>query len=125
MRRYKRISTILHVIVLYCFVLSLCYSKALIVNPAFSANHPADHRSHFTVVSTDILCNPTNSRNFVQGFNQLPVVALKNSLNVFLACTKVAEMWHVNRYNKYLFYANCSIHWFHTTDIIFPFHYFW
>lgn len=125
MKKYTKIKSLLHIFVLYCFVASLCSGSIFASDTAFATNHSTSEKSYFSVVSSDLICHSTQNQNSVRIIHQLPVTSLKNQLNVFLACTKCAELAHANRYSRYIYYATNKISWFRPVDIIFPFHNFW
>jgi len=124
MKKYIKIFALLPVFVLYGFI-AVHYSHALVPYETVSKNHPANSGNSFSMVPADLYCHLIQTENSVRGFSHLPVPSLKNQLNVFLACTRLAELSHINSYSKYIFYAKNSITWFRPVDIIFPFHYFW
>jgi hypothetical protein len=124
MKRYVKIIALLPVFVLYGFI-AVHYSSALAPYEMVSENHPAQGESSFSMVSADLDCHIIQTENSVRDFSRLPVPSLKNQVNVFLACTRLAELSRITSYSKYIFYANNSITWFRPVDIIFPFHYFW
>ena len=124
MKKYTKITSLLQIIVLTCFVISLYNSSALKPDTSFSTDQSAD-KNYFSMVPADLLCHSTQTESFARSFNQLPVTPLKNQLNIFLACTKSAELSHVNSFTRYIFYTSNRITWFRPVDIVFPSHYFW
>lgn len=124
MKRYVKIIAMLSVLVLYGFI-AVHYSSALVPYETVSKNQPANNGNSFSMVPADLYCHLIQTENSVRDFSRLPVPSLKNQLNVFLACTRSAELSLLNSYSKYIFNAKNSITWFRAVDIIFPFHYFW
>ena len=125
MKKYSKISSLLHILVLYCFVVSLYSNNVSASHNALNENHTSSNQGSFSMIPADLFCQSTQTETFVRGLSNHPVTSLKNQLNVFLACTKAAELAHISGYSKYLYYAKNKISWFRPVDIIFPFHYFW
>jgi hypothetical protein len=125
MKRSAKITSLLHLVVLYCFIASLWSGSVLTSATDFSSDHPVSEKSYFSFVPSDLVCTSTQHQSFARILHQLPVTSLKNQLNIFLACTKCAELTHVNSCSRYISYATNKITWFRPVDIIFPFHNFW
>lgn len=108
---------------LVCFMAGLYNSATVAVN-ALHETHSQDHADGFSLITMESFCQVTQTET-IRGLNNHPVTPLRNHLNVFLACTKDAELAILNSYSKYFFYAKNTITCFCKTDVIFPFHYFW
>jgi len=124
MKRYAKIIALLSVFLLYVFI-AVHYSSALMPSETISKNHPANDQYCFSMVSVNLYGQLIQTENSVCDFSRLPVPSLKNQLNVFLACTRSAELSLITSYSRYIFSAKNSTTWFRSIDIIFPFHYFW
>lgn len=125
MKNSSKITSLLHILVLYGFIVSLYSTSDFTANITISKNISTNDASCFSFVHIDLFCHSGKTENFVSGNCKLPVSSLKDQLNVFLACTKYAELSHTNSYSKYIYYAENNIIRFQSSDIIFPFHYFW
>jgi hypothetical protein len=113
---------VLPIIVLYCHISGI-----------YSANHSqperfvaraANQQHHFALSATLPLQHAVLTENVASIINLISL-SQKNKTTLFWTARKVTELKLLNQYSKYTFFARNIINWFHPTDIIFPFHYFW
>ncbi len=123
-KKFLKITVLLNISILCCFVISIYNSNAFTATAVFSKSGDTDTECHYSAVSSNLFCLArTESSVGVSG--NIPFSPLKNSFRVFSAYARVTEHLLFNRFLQYDFYSRNLVDRFHTTDIIFPFHYFW
>jgi len=121
-KKVLKIVLVLPIIVLYCHI-----------SGKYSANHNQQERfvacatneqDQFALSATIPLQHAVITENVASVINLISL-SQKNKTSLFWTARKVTELKLLNQYSKYAFFARNIINWFHPTDIIFPFHYFW
>ena len=125
-KKALRIIALIQISVLYCFVISLYSSNALVENTAFSKLTDSESKHRHALVASDLLSISAHAEISVPAFNAASSSSsLKNPLNGFLAWVKITEQLFFSLFSQYSFYSQNVLVRFQRTDIIFPFHYFW
>lgn len=125
MKKFLKIFALLNISILYCFIISIYSSSAFNTIAVFSKSGDTDAECHYSVISSNLLCLATRTESAVGVSDNAPPSPLKNTFKAFSACARAAEHVLFNRFLQYDFYSRNLVVRFHTTDIIFPFHYFW
>ena len=123
MKRLFKIASIISISVLYCFLLST-YSGNVVVRNVTS--FPAEGAVFYSSsTSNDLFYHSEQSQSLTSIYSQSSRTTVKNSFNQFTACPLATGKLLFFKYLPYVFYSRLNIVWFKSTDIIFPFHYFW
>ncbi|MBU1013757.1 MAG: hypothetical protein KKG99_12195 [Bacteroidetes bacterium] len=122
----KNVSAIVLVnfLVLYGLSLSLFDSQIIGSDNSSAKNQPCENESYYAINPLDTLRHCIKTENLVDGFNNLPVTALKKHFNAFSTKIKTAELFHINEFAKYISYTKNAVIDFEQSDIIYPFHFF-
>ena len=125
MKKIVKAATLFHILVLYCFIVSL-YTAGISASGIHLQNDRSTSEEGYSpLAGIDLFTHTTKTQNVVNGLSKLPTFSLKNQISDFLAYRKATELFLFNSSSVYLFYARYTADRFPQTDIIFPFHYFW
>jgi hypothetical protein len=125
MRKCKKIALVLPVVILYCCIISFYSNGVDVTGSTSSKNQPSQDDSRFSSVPPILYGKMIQTRNVVNVLTNIPVNTLKNHSNNCFPASKASEALHVSHFLRYIFCAANRISGFQSTDIIFPFHYFW
>jgi hypothetical protein len=122
-KKLFKIAVIVGISILYCFILGT-YSGNVV---ARSVPSPSSEGAVFysSGVSNSLFYHTEQSQSLTGIYSQSSRTTVKNSFNQFSACPVATEKLLFIKYLPYVFYSRLNIVWFKSTDIIFPFHYFW
>lgn len=123
MKRILKISAIAAISVLYCFLISMQSRTVSYAGIASSASSQTELNS--AVVSNNLFCHTEQSECQAIHYSHVSRTNIKNSFNQFSVCPLMDGKLLFIKYLPYLFYPVRNIVLFKSTDIIFPFHYFW
>jgi hypothetical protein len=124
-RMTGKITVLFQIVVLYCFIVSLCNIGIPSLGTSFRTDRSTKEVGYSQITGIDLIIQTTKTENVVNVLHKLPSFSLKNQINNFLAYRKATELFLLNTSLKYIFYARNIADRFPPTDIIFPFHYFW
>lgn len=125
MKKIVKITGLLHLLVLYCFIVSI-YNTGLLSAGIASRNHLSTQEGgYFPKTGAHQFDHTNKTENIVNCFSKVLSFSLKNQLNNFVICRKATELFLLNTFSEYQFYSKNIAYRFPKTDIIFPFHYFW
>ena len=125
MKKFLKITALLNISILCCFIISLYSSNTFDTIAVFSKSGDTNTECYYSAVSSNLFCLATRTESSVGVSGNVPPFPLKNSFKVFSACARATEHLLFNRFLQYDFYSRNLVDWFHMTDIIFPFHYYW
>ena len=108
---------------LYCIILSTYSGNGLIAGGVSSG--PAESEFCAPVVSSNLFCHTEQAESVTSVYSNSSRTTLKNSFNQFSACPLAVGKLLFYKYLPYVYYPVRNIVRFKSTDIIFPFHYFW
>jgi hypothetical protein len=117
--------TFLHFSVLCCFIVSI-YSTAILTS--YQNSLPAPGRSGencYSVASSNLSFPISKSENIVYGADGFSACPEKQTFNDFSFTCKEAEILLFCSFLKNLNFSERIVLPFKSTDIIYPFHYFW
>jgi len=122
-KKLFKTAAIIGVSVLYCFLLGT-YSGNVV--PRNVTSSPAEGAVFYSsTVSNNLFYHTEQSQSLTSIYSQSSRTTVKNSFNQFSACPFATGRLLFFKYLPYVFYSRLNVVWFKSTDIIFPFHYFW
>jgi hypothetical protein len=121
-KKSLQIFALLGTTILYCFIFCQ-YSEQAVTD--FSRQAASETQSNYSAQTADLFCHTFQTKTVVKVVAKLPSASLKNPFTPLFASIKTSEAFFRSICSSYIFNAeNLGIR-FRTTDIIFPFHYFW
>lgn len=124
MKKVFKIAALLHVIILYCLVLSIYGHGIVSAEISISPGELSQKEHSISSVSANLIGNAIQTENCVNGYNNLPSSQNFNFSTIF-GHNKSSDLFLLKTFPKYIFYAKNIVVVFQQTDIIFPSHYFW
>jgi hypothetical protein len=125
MKNKLKTYSLLHLAVLYCFILGI-YSTTILSDDLGSLSGSSRFgENYYSIASSNISFPLTKSENTVYGADISFPSSVKNTLHEFSFCSKEAEIVLFNSVIKHINFFKIFVLPFQSTDIIFPFHYFW
>jgi hypothetical protein len=125
MKMSSKIFAFVYFSVLICFIFNTYSSRYLDSITLSHGSHAPLEENYFSLSSSILYCPVTKTENTIQSFNNLLPNCIKNNLIDYTDCFKETELQLINSYAKYILISNNLTHTFSSTDIIYPFHYFW
>jgi len=122
MKRILKISVCLGITALYCFILGS--SSEGVVNSSI-IHHSSGNGLFISDASSGNLYTGERSENLINVSGNVSHTNLKNSFNQFSAYLVAPVKLLNNRFLPYFANLNRVVSLYTTTDIIYPFHYFW
>jgi hypothetical protein len=124
MKKVFKIAALLHVIILYCLVLSVYSHGIACTEISVSTGELSQKEHNISSVSANQTGFAVQTENSVIGYNNLPS-SQNFHFNTFFGHHKSSDLFLLKTFPKYILYAKNIVVGFQQTDIIFPFHYFW
>jgi len=124
-KKVRKISVLFQVLVLYCFMISLCTTSILMPGSSFQNDWSSTEKGYYPIAGAGVFTITNKPLNVVNGFRNLTSFPFKNHPFDYLALRKSAESYLLNSCAEYIFFARNIIIRLRPTDLIFPFHYFW
>ncbi len=125
MKKVGKIIVLFQILVLCCFIVSICNTRILLPEISFQNNRSTQENGYSPIDGAYLFTQTTKPENVVNGFKNLPIFSFKNYPNDYLAQRKAAESYLINNWSEYVFFAENIVVRLQPADIIFPFHYFW
>jgi hypothetical protein len=122
-KRIFKISAILGVSVVWCLILGVYCGNTIAPGSAFAKNSGSE--SFISDVSNVALFSNERTEASVNFHSRVQQTNVKNSFNQFSACQVAAIKLFSSGFLPFRYCPSSSSASFKTTDIIFPFHYFW
>ena len=125
MRNKLKTYSFLHFAVLCCFIVGIYSTTILSADQSFCRGQP-DLAG--TIIPLHLLIFSSllaKSENIVYGADSSSPSSEKNTLNDFSFCSKEAEIVLFSSFIKHINFFKKFVLPFQSTDIIYPFHYFW
>lgn len=122
MKRILKISAVLGISVLYCFLISVNSAPQV-----FSKPNVTDSECGFFIsdASSVLLHSGERSETLANVNSSVSHFNVKNSFNQFFACLVTPVRILNNKFLPIFIGLGVAVSLFTSTDIIFPFHYFW
>ena len=120
-KRILKISVIVGISVVFCFILSI-YSGSVVTH---GINIPQNSESGFFSSDLSFGSLYSNERSESSINVHSTHTTVKNSFNQFSACSAASVSLLNNNYLAYFYCLIIAVVRFRSTDIIYPFHYFW
>ena len=118
-----KISIVLSISILYCFILSIYGGN--VSNSYAISSRSTDAEFYSPILSSSLFCHTEQTESPASVYHNRLRTTVKNSFNQFSACPIAVGKLLFNKYLPYLYYAKNIVIGFKPTDIIFPFQYFW
>lgn len=125
MKKVGKINVLFQILVLYCFMVSIYGTGIIAPVTSFQNNHSTREDGYSPIGGVDLFTITTKPEIIVIGHKNLPTFSFKNHPNDYLAHRKVTELFLLNSWSEYIFFATNIVVRLQPTDLIFPFHYFW
>jgi hypothetical protein len=122
-KKLHKIAAVVNIFILFCLVLGINSRNSF--EPQEASKQPVESTFSSSVVSHNWFCDNPQSASLVQVIVHSAQTSLKNSFNQFSACPVAAGKLLFNKYLPYIYCSRSLVLGLKTTDIIFPFHYFW
>jgi hypothetical protein len=116
MRKFGRILALI-------FITAFCCNVVNISSPQICPEKNSQE-THFSIAPSNAGSQAIEARNLNSFFSTLPDLIQKNKKEISSALI-ASTLSKVNYFSGYIFYASCLIVRIETTDLIFPFHFFW
>ena len=125
MKNKSGIYSFLHLAVLCCFVLGIYSTTNLTADQGSLSGSSRFGENYYSIASSTISFPLTKSENTVYGADSSSPSSVKNTLSEFSFCSKEAETVLFSSFLKHVDFFKKFVLPFQSTDIIYPFHYFW
>ncbi len=125
MKNKLKTYSFLHFSVLCCFILGT-YSTAILT--ADQGSLTGTHRygeNYISIASSNLFLPISKSESKVYGADGSSPSSVKNTSSEFAFCSKEAETVLFSSFLKHIDFFKKFVLPFQSTDIIYPFHYFW
>jgi hypothetical protein len=121
-KRILKISAVLGISVLYCFLISVNRAPQVFSNP--NVTH-SECGFFISDASSPLLHSGERSETLANVNSSVSHLNVKNSFNQFFACLATPVRILNNKFLPIFIGLGVAVSLFTSTDIIFPFHYFW
>jgi len=122
-KKLLKIAALVSISTVYCLVLGIYSGNAF--EARATASSPTESAFCSSFVSPNWFCYNQQSESLGQVLAQNSRTSLKNSFNQFSFCPLATGKLLFFKYLPYIYYQKVNTVWYKSTDIIFPFHYFW
>lgn len=124
MNKIGKLRAFFQLIVLYCFIVTLCSTGFLAPCTSSQKVCSTSYGRYLPIEGVDLLKISAKIENVSINLN-LYSLLLKIKLSDRGEFQEAVESWFFNTSSQYIFYATNGITQLQKTDIIFPFNYFW
>jgi hypothetical protein len=125
MKNNVKIYSFLHFSVLCCFIISICSTTILRADPGSLSVKSGVEKNYYSIAPSNLFFPSTKTENIVYGGGSNSTISEKNTQNEFSFCSKEAEILLFCSFLEHFDFFRKFVLPFQSTDIIYPFHYFW